>query len=470
MNFVDRERELAQLESLVRRDGPQFVVVYGRRRIGKTTLLTNWLSGCGGDSHVYWVAHRTTSDVLLRGYSAALSSLWPAPTAGILFSDWAAALRQTFALSRERRRIVVLDEFPYLIESVPEIPSLLQSVWDQESPGTQLVLVLCGSQYHMMHDQFLSPRRPLYGRATAVIRVEEIGPGDLPEFLPRYSGQQLVETYSVIGGVPKYLELWDDGIPVLENVERLVLSPASLFRHEAVTLIQDEIAEPRTYLAILECLGAGLKSPADLAREAGIAINHMGKYLRTLVELRLVRRVLSEDVPDRTRTRATRYEIRDPFLRFFFQFIYRHPELVEQNRTARLAEIIRAGFDSYVGRTGYEELARRAIAELADRQELPFAPLYVGRAWDRQTEIDVVAISHKERAVLLGECKWHRTKMDGKDLADLQERAERLKRLRGFKKHYALCSRSGFTKQLEGQARQEGVLLFEGAELRRMTP
>jgi AAA+ ATPase superfamily predicted ATPase len=222
-------------------------------------------------------------------------------------------------------------------------------------------------------------------------------------------------------------------------------------------------------LAILECLGAGLKSPADLAREAGIAINHIGKYLRTLVDLRLIRRVLSEDVPDRTRTRASRYEIRDPFLRFYFQFVYRHPELVEQDRTERLAEIIRSGFDSYVGRTGYEELARRAIADAADRKELPLEPLYVGRAWDRQVEIDVVAISRKERAVLLGECKWHSTKMGPEDLADLRERAERLKRLQGFKKHYALFSRAGFTKPLERQALQDGVLLFDGSDFRRIT-
>jgi AAA+ ATPase superfamily predicted ATPase len=321
----------------------------------------------------------------------------------------------------------------------------------------------------MMHHQFLSPRQPLYGRATAVIRVEEIGPGDLVEFLPRYSAQQLVETYSVIGGVPKYLELWDDGAPVLQNVERLILSPASLFRHEALMLIQDEIAEPRSYLAILECLGAGLKSPAELAREAGIAINHIGKYLRTLVDLRLVRRVLSEDVPDRQRTRTSRYEIRDPFLRFYFQFVYRYPELVEQDRTERLAEIIRSGFDSYVGRTGYEELARRVVAEAADRQELPFAPLYVGRAWDRQAEIDLVAISRKERAVLLGECKWHGTKMGPEDLADLRARAEKLKRIQGFKKHYALFSRSGFTKPLERQALQESILLFDGPGFQRIS-
>jgi uncharacterized protein len=468
MSFVNRQRELRQLDAILQENRPRFVVVYGRRRIGKTRLLTHWMDQCVPDEHAYWVAHRTSSDVLLRGFSEAVARLLPAQTTGIVFSDWAAALRQLFALSRHRRLIVAFDEFPYLVESVPEFPSLLQKLWDQESPGTRIALVLCGSHYRMMQDQFLSPRQPLYGRATAVIRLEEIGPGDLLEFLPRYSAQQVVETYSVIGGVPKYLELWDDRAPVLRNVQRLILSPASLFRHEALMLIHDEIAEPRTYLAILECLGAGLKTPAELARQTGIAINHIGKYLHMLVELRLVRRVLSEDVPDRKRSRTGRYEIRDPFLRFYFHFVYPYPELVEQNRTERLAEIIRSGFDSYVGRTGYEELARSTIAQAGDNGELPFEPLYVGRAWHRQVEIDLLAISRKQKAVLLGECKWHKARMGPEVLAGLRERSERLKHIEGFKKHYVLFSRSGFTKRLEQQALQEGVLLFEGADFKRL--
>ena len=468
MDFVDRETELQQLETILQGDGPQLVVVYGRRRIGKTALLTHWLGRMGTGRHAYWVAHRTSSDVLLRGFSDAIARLLAAPAEGIVFSDWAAGLKQVFALAREERLVLVLDEFPYLVQSVPAFPSLLQTLWDQESPDTQLVLVLCGSHYQMMQDQLLSPRQPLYGRATATMQLDEIALTDLSKFLPRYRAHQIVEAYSVVGGVPKYLELWNDGTPVLRNVEELILSPASLFRHEALMLIQDEIAEPRTYLAILECLGAGLKAPAGLAADTGIAINHMGKYLHTLVGLRLVRRVLSEDVPDRTRTRVSRYEIRDPFLRFHFHFVYRYPELVEQERTGRLLEMIRSVFARYVGRTGYEELARRAVAAAGDRGELPFEPVYVGRAWSRSAEIDVVAINRKDNAVLLGECKWHSTKMGAEVLGHLRVRGEKLERIHGFKKHYALFSRSGFTRQLERQAGEEGVILFEGPELERV--
>ena len=150
--------------------------------------------------------------------------------------------------------------------------------------------------------------------------------------------------------------------------------------------------------------------------------------------------------------------------------MYRYPELVEQNRTARLAAIIRSGFSGYVGRTGYEELARMAVTQASDNGQLPFEPLYIGRAWNRRVEIDVVAISHKENAVLLGGCKWHRTKMGPDVLANLRERSEQLKHIGGFKKHYTLFSRSGFTKRLQSQALEEGVILFDGPDFKRIAP
>ena len=221
-------------------------------------------------------------------------------------------------------------------------------------------------------------------------------------------------------------------------MEDRILSGNTFFSQEAAVLIQDEIAEPRTYLGILEALGANRRTPSDLARATGIAINHMGKYLRTLVDLRLVRRILSEGVKQRTQTRMTRYEIRDPFLRFYFEYVYPHADLVEQKRIARLAGIVRANFDSYVGSTAYEELARRRIAQLGDNQQLPFEPEYIGRAWKRGVELDVVAVGWKERCVLIGECKWGNTRVTDVILDSLMEGAEKLQSFVAFKKSYAL--------------------------------
>jgi len=162
--------------------------------------------------------------------------------------------------------IVAIDEFPYLLESVPEFSSILQMVWDQHARSSHLILLLCGSHYHMMFKEFVSGKGPLYGRSTADLLLQEIAPASIGLFLPRYSPEQIVETYSVIGGVPKYLEMWDDRKPVFKNIEDSILSPVTIFRQEAIFLIQDEIPEPRTYLAILEAIGRGIKSPSAISK------------------------------------------------------------------------------------------------------------------------------------------------------------------------------------------------------------
>jgi uncharacterized protein len=184
-----------------------------------------------------------------------------------------------------------------------------------------------------------------------------------------------------------------------------------------------------------------------------------------LVDLRFVRRILSEDVKNRTQSRMSRYEIRDPFLRFHFHFVYPHVDLVQQKRLSRLAEIVRANFDSYVGNTGYEELARRLIGRLGDAHKLSFAPEYVGRAWTRNVELDVVAVGWKHKCVLVGECKWQNTRVTDAVLDSLIERTESFRNFAGFKKHYALFSKAGFSASLEKRAARENVLLFSGGAL-----
>ncbi len=467
ITFKDREQELEQLGALLKRTACQLIVVFGRRRIGKTALLTRWTDQQSNTPTLYWVAHRTTSEVLLRSFSRAYTATHNPGGVEMHFSDWEAALEGLFASSQDRQVIAVIDEFPYLVQSVPALPSLLQKIWDRHQHTSRLVLVLCGSHYHMMQDELFSPKRPLYGRATATLLVEEIAPDKLHLFLPRYSQEQVVETFAVVGGVPKYLEMWDDRVPVLKNVQELILSPVTLFRHEAIFLIQDELTEPRTFLAILEALGAGFKTPKEIASLTGIAMGHVGKYLRTLLDLRIVRRIISGDVVNFENTRLTRYEIRDPFMRFYFQFIHRNPDLIEQNRVDRLMEIIKRNFASFVGTTGYEELARRQIVVLGDRDELPFQPEHVGRAWNRSVEIDVVAVDHAARCVLLGECKWTRSKVGPELLSDLRTRGEKLRRLNGYHKHYALFSKAGFTAPLLREADATAVMLFDGATLER---
>lgn len=463
MKFQDRENELALLNEIYGRKGPQFIVLYGRRRIGKTALITHWLKTVAKSDAVYWVAHKSSSGMLLEKFSRAVCSCLPDVREGVVFRDWETGIHQVFDLAKKRKLILAIDEFPYLVESVPECVSLLQAAWDHQSEDSRLILILSGSQYNMMRKEFISGRGPLYGRSTADILLEEIAPGSIRLFLPRYSPNQIVETFSIIGGVPKYLEMWDDRKPVLANIKNILLSPVTIFRQEAIFLIQDEIPEPRTYLAILEAIGCGAKSPSTVSKQTGIAINHMGKYLRSLLDLGFIRRIISLDAPRDSTTRLSRYEIKDSYLKFYFTYIYPNLELVEQQRYTRLLEIIKESFDSFVGRTGYEELARRFIIRLGDSHELPFVPDRVGRIWSKVEEIDLAAVDRKSRNILLGECKWTGRKLTNRTLDRLVEKSKSLAKIKDYKIQYMLFARSGFTAPLIERARKENVLLFEGS-------
>jgi hypothetical protein len=464
VSFFDREAEIAVLDALGRRRAAQLVAVFGRRRIGKTALLVHWLDTRRARG-TYWVAYRSTSARLLARFSQALQPLLGVADAGFSFSSWEAALEQLARACRHRPAWVVIDELPYLMESVPSFATTLQAVWDHALRHGHARLILAGSHYHMMQQTFGSQRGALFGRATATLHLEEVDTRGMSLFLPQYSPEQLVETYSVVGGVPKYLEMWSDRRPVLRNVRDVVLGPETVFRNEPAFLVQDEIADPRTYLAILEAIGSGARRPVQIAKSSGVQLAHIGRYLHTLAALRFTRRVVSAEARGAAAARNARHEIRDPYLRFHFAFVQPHLRLLEQGRLDRLMEVIRAGFDAHVGRTGYEEICRRHVARLADRNELPFEALQVGRLWDRGIEIDVAALDARGRVALVGECRWRRRRMGVEDLESLVARASRAKKLGALRRHYALFSRAGFTTALERRAARDGVLLVRGVPI-----
>lgn len=467
MKFVNREQELSLLQGIYNKKDAQFIVLYGRRRIGKTSLILHWLEQYVKKDYVYWVAYKTSPGILLNKFSQAIKNLFDMKE-DFAFNDWEAAFKTVFDIAGKKKIVLVIDEFPYLLNSVPEISSLLQMVWDQRSRNSHIILIVSGSHYHMMHEEFVSGKAPLYGRSTVDIFLEEMRMDGIRLFLSGYSDNQIVETYSIIGGIPKYLEMWDSTKPVLINIEDLFFSPVTIFRQEALFLIQDEIAEPRTYLAILEAIGSRMKSPVEIAGITGIAINHVGKYLNTLLNLRLLRRITSVDIKKKDHTRQTKYEIRDLFLRFYFTYMYPNLDMLEQKRTGRLMDIIKTSFSSYVGRTGFEEMARGCIIKLGDQKKLSFVPDYVGRIWNKKTEIDVAAIENKSGNILLGECKWTNKKMPEAELDKLKEKAALLSKINAYNILYALFSKKGFTSGLMKQAKKEGILLFEGANLTRL--
>jgi AAA+ ATPase superfamily predicted ATPase len=454
--FVDRESELEALNSLLARSGAQFAVVYGRRRVGKTTLIIEWARR-SGLPFVYWVAARESSTLLLRSFSQAVyNHTHPDAPADPLFTypTWEMALHEAAALGQDGRMILVMDEFPYVAQSESALPSLLQNAWDRDFKPTQIVLVLAGSQVGLMID-LLGYHAPLYGRMTAQLDLKPLPFRALARFFPRYTAAERVAVYAILGGVPAYLEKFSDDVSLSQNVREQIFSVLNIFQNEALFLLQDEVREVTNYLAVIRAIGEGAHTLAAITKTSGLAKNHASTYLARLQDLAFIQREVPVTVPPNRRTTQGRYVLADAYLRFYFRFIAPSRALLEQRLYNRLWELIAEEMRAFVGMTAFGELCRTWTVQQAAGGNLPFIPDAVGRHWSTDCEIDVAAINWRQKQILLGECKWSTDPLGRGVIKDLiEDRAPRvLERLEGkWQTYYAFFARAGFTDAAQEEA------------------
>jgi len=460
---------MTALDVLLARPGAQFAVVYGRRRVGKTTLLLEWARR-SGLPFIYWVAARESSALLLRTFSQAIyNHAHPDTPADPLFTypTWEMALREAAALGKDTRLILLVDEFPYAAQSESALPSLLQNAWDHAFKPTQTVLVLAGSQVGMMVD-LLSYHAPLYGRMTAQLALKPLPFRALAQFFPRYTAAERVAVYAILGGIPAYLEKFSDHVSLAANVREQILSVTSIFQNEPLFLLQDEVREVTNYLAVIRAIGEGAHTLDAITLMSGLPKNHVSTYLARLQELAFVRREVPATIPPGKRTTRGRHVLADAYLRFYFRFIAPNRALLEQGLLNRLWQLIGEGLRAFVGQTAFEEICRTWTLEQAAAGRLPFLPDAVGRHWSPDSEIDVVAINWRERQVLLGECKWG-TDAVRRDVVRslIEERGPRvLARLEGeWQTHYAFFARAGFTDAAREEAARVGATMVDLAQL-----
>jgi AAA+ ATPase superfamily predicted ATPase len=465
MDFVDRDREMAALDEMWARPGSQFLVLYGRRRVGKTTLLVHW--GANKPT-LFWTARRTSAANLLRDFSQAVYRFehpdLPLDSA-FTYPSWEMAFRQVARLAAERRVLLVLDELPYAFAADPSLSSTLQMLWDHVLQSTHLFMVVAGSVVGMIEQELLAYNAPLYGRATAKVLLAPLPFSALRQVFPRYSDVQRLTVYAIVGGVPAYWQVFDDRQPIEANIRERILSQVSLFLNEPYFLIQDEIQQPRNHLAVLQAIGGGQRQFSDIAQAAGLDRSHVGKYLNTLIRLRLVRRVVPVTVRHPERSRRGRYVIADPYLRFYFRFLAPHQEWIEQERLELLWRSIAGQLEAFVGLTAFEDLCRQWVIVQGDAGKLPFVPERVGAYWDRHAQVDVAAISWAEQALLLGEAKWTAEPVGVGTLEALRAKEPVIRPGPDWAVQYVLFSRNGFTAPLQDRAAQERVRLVALEEI-----
>jgi len=461
-DFIDRQAELGVFEGAWRRREAQLLVLYGRRRIGKTSLLRRFTASRRA---CHYVATRLPEQQQLAELGRALGEAVGEPLlveSG--FTNW----DQVFGfLSRlDDRLALVIDEYPYLVEANPALSSLWQRAWDERLAASKAFVILCGSSIAMMEREVLHRDAPLFGRRTGQLELGPLGFIDAEAFWPSYAFTDRVRAFSLTGGVPYYLRLMDDTRPVMANVEARLLALGAPLRDEVEFLLRQELREPRVYFGILLAMAGGKRKPSEIANATGLAATTLNKYLSVLQGLSLVEREVPVTQTRPEKSKLGLYRICDPFVRFWFRFILPQRALLETDRVAQARAHIAGELDAFASQT-YEDVCRDEVRRGLLDEATGRHWLRCGRRWDRAAEVDLVAFDEDAGAVLFGECKFSRRKVGVNVLRDLLAAADKVP-LQAAERHLALFSRSGFTDGLRAEARKhEDLHLVDRLELER---
>lgn len=457
--FVNRTRELAFLNQMLTRPQAQLVLLYGRRRVGKTELLRQW-AVASGLPYTYWMAEKEPAPLQRRKLFARLLNV-PVHQA-INFASWSEFWDWVAPRLSAARQILILDELPYAATADSAMLSALQYAWDSYLQHSQLVIILCGSQVNVMHS-LSAQQSPLFGRFTAQWLLQPLPFAALRHFFPGWSVEERVAVYAILGGVPAYWRWVDPERSLSDNLRQVVSAPGSMFLAEPSLLLYDEVREPAVYLAILQAIGAGYHTLKEIGAAALISSAHLSAYLATLQDLKLVRRRLPATltVAQQRQSRQGRYHLADSYLRFYFRFLAPHLDQLAFTPEQVLTHI-QAELRSFVGQTAFEELAQEWAATQGRAGVLPFTPQAVGSHWSRRVQVDVVALDWTRREMLLGECKWGLQPVDRAVVRELiNDKTPRLLRDMGqdvsaWRVHYAIFSRLGLTPAAQDALRAAG--------------
>jgi AAA+ ATPase superfamily predicted ATPase len=465
--FVDRKNELAFLNEILTRSHPgpaQLVLLYGRRRVGKSELLLHWAEQ-SGIKFVYWEAAKESATMQRAHLFARLLGV-PAGSAPA-FQSWVDLWEAAAKVLGNERQIIILDEVPYAADADPAFLSALQIAWDQHFQRSQTVIVLCGSHVRTMQT-LMSMQSPLFGRMTGQWHLQPLPFSSLAEFFPKWDADERVAVYAVAGGIPAYLNWLNPESDLENNIRKVILNPGGMFLAEPSFLLYDEVRELNHYLAVLKAIGKGAHTLDEISTQCFLPTTSANAYLATLQELYLVERRLPVTVPPRLRTksRSGRYHLSDPYFRFYFRFLAPHLDNPPVKPDQVLISVS-ANLRAFVGATAFEELARQWVMRQVASGQIPFRPEAIGSHWNRKVQVDVVALNWQTHDILVGECKWGTDRVDRQVVRELIKEKTPLvvKDLPeagvGWKVHYALFGRKGFTPAAREEMGQFSGLLVD---------
>ena len=452
MKFLGREKEILDLEKEYARDGG-FVVIYGRRRIGKTTLIKQFIKS---KTAFYFLATKEVESQSMKRFAGVI-----ARTTGnsvlqkAAFSDWLDLFQAVADYKPNEKKVLVIDEFPYLVKVNDSFPSILQNAWDEILKDSNVMLILCGSLISMMKKHTLSYESPLYGRRTAQMRI-----APLP-FTTVYENQKLsfeeaAEQYSITGGVPKYMEFFSDGQPLYEQIKENVLSKNGFLYEEPNFLLTDEVQVPTNYFSIIKVIADGNHKLGTIAGILGLETSALTPYLKTLSELGFIEKQVPVTEKNAEKTRKGLYFISDNFLRFWFRYVYPYKGELELDNTQISLDELDKDFKEKFVAFAYEDICKEIFARLCSDKAIDFTPSKIGSYWlndkSGNTQIDVMAVDTVNKRLFAGECKYHNQPIDADVYFELVKKVDNSSEIKsafkGYTVIYGVFSKSRFTSRM----------------------
>lgn len=464
MRFIGRKNELHTLNTEYNRNS-SFVVIYGRRRVGKTTLIKEFLKN--KSAFYYLATEELESQSMKRLANVIARTTKNTLLQKIEFTDWLDLFQLIADYKPEEKKVLVIDEFPYLVRTNSAFPSILQNAWDEFLKDSNVMLILSGSLIGMMQKHVLSYDSPLYGRRTAQMRLTPLPFTSIYE-TQNLPFEQAVEQFALTGGVPKYLEFFEDGRPLEEQLKDAVFSKNGFLYEEPNFLLKSEFLTAVNYFSIIKTIADGNHKLGKIASALGQESSSLTPYLSTLSDLGFIekRTPITEKNPEKSRKGL--YFIADNFLRFWFCYVYPYKGELELDNMQIVLDEIHKDFKEKFVAFAYEDICKDIFAKLCSNNAISFVPSRIGSYWlndyDGDTEINVMSVDHQNKQVFAGECKYHTKPVDASVYFALKEKVDNAAEIRkSFPKYniiYGLFSKSGFTKRMLDIAKENPNILL----------
>lgn len=445
--FINRNSELDFLNNEFNRNTSSFVVIYGRRRLGKTTLIKNFIQG---KPALYFLASEEMENQNIAGLKGLMYEFTRDP---ILKKDFNFTWQDLFEVfknfKKDERKILVIDEFQYLGKINKAIPSIFQGIWETHLENENVMLILCGSLIRMMESQTLNYSSPLYGRRTGQIKMKQIEFKYYSNFFENKSEQKLIESYAVTGGVPKYIEVFNTYDSIFEAIEKNILNLQGFLYEEPIFLLKAEVNDIGSYFSIIKAIAHGNRKLSKIATVLGVSQNNLTRYLQVLVDLDLVERQVPVTESDPSVSKQGLYFIKDNYFEFWFKFVYPNRSYIEMDDMDYVMEKIKRNFiDNHVSFV-FENICLQKMWLFNKNNQLPFRFTRIGRWWDKRTEIDIVGLNENTKEIILGECKYTTVKTGTDVFYQLVEKKKNIPWNRDSRReYYILFSKSGFSEEL----------------------